>query len=234
MRNSAKEMIAWGGLSPTGHFQRWMYCAAESAAKRLKIMLSGFAAIALLSLQPAVEHKLDFQSRQGPIMLGWNDEFNSSSQWHSLEVDNRVGVAEGKGKVKLVLGPVPKDWPWQYQWSGLQQDIRIDISRYSYLLAKVDDIYGYAHLDIEVLNAEKKPVKSFRTSTLQKAGISFIDLSSQLDPAVYSLRIRLIVGGANTGCSATYDWIRFTSSADGPFLQAHPDYSAVAPISRGS
>lgn len=166
-------------------------------------------------------------------MLGWNDEFDYVEPWRVLESSNKAGVVSEVGHSKLVLGPVPEGWPYEYQWSGIQREVRIDVAQYPYLIAKVDNVLGYAHVDIDVLDAAKNPVKGLRASTLQTSGLSWIDLSQELDPAVYTLRIRLIVGGSNAGCSVSYDWLRFTSPEDGKILLAHPDYPFVAPISRG-
>lgn len=201
--------------------------------KRPKNVLSAIAVWALYSSLQPPEQPAPAQPKHGPVLLGWNDEFDKSNSWTALNAQNKVGVVADKGKLKLVLGPVPSDWPYQYQWSGLERVLRIDIARYPYLIAKVDTVSGYAHLDIEALDAGNKPFKSLRASILQSPGISSIDLSQDLDPAIYSLRIRLIVGGPNTGCSALYDWIRFTSVKDGKFLLKNPDYSIIAPIPRG-
>ncbi len=196
-------------------------------------MLAGIASFVLLTVQQDPMPQLGTPpSHRGPVMLGWNDECDYTENWAPLAADNKAGTVADKGLLKLMLGPVPGDWPYEYQWSGVQRDVRIDVARYPYALAKIDKLSGYAHMDIDVLDANGDAVKSFRATTLQEAGVSSIDLSKQLDPAIYRLRVRLIVGGPNSGCSAAYDWLRFTSSEDGEFLRKNPGYEFVAPIHR--
>lgn len=159
-----------------------------------------------------------------PIHVGWHDEFNKVSAWTPLAVDNKPKVsAPVSGAVKLELDKVPDGWPYEYQWSAVERVATVDIARHPYLSANVSQVSGYAHLDIDVLDASNNAVKSFRSTTLQAAGVAFVDFKNQLDPAIYRLRIRLIVGGPNEGCSATYNWIRFTSAADGERLQQNPN-----------
>jgi len=54
-----------------------------------------------------------------------------------------------------------------------------------------------------------------------------IDLSKSLKPAFYRLRLRLIVGGPNEGCCATYDWVRFVDQCNSAFLVQNPDWDRV-------
>ena len=158
----------------------------------------------------ALEH-----SQPRAIVAGWKDDLGSTKGWKSLPVENRVKVQAPKhGLMRLSLGHVVDGWPYEYQWSGVTKDVRGDIGRYPALMARLVDVQGYTHLDIEVLDAQGKVTKSMRSSTLTAPGLCTIDLSKHLDPAVYRLRLRLIVGGPNEGCSSTYDWIRFLRPSD--------------------
>ena len=153
---------------------------------------------------------------------------NIRNSWRPLEVENKPTVTFPKhGAMRLELGKVPTDWPYTYQWSGVRRRATVDISRYPFLSARVADLHGYAHLDIDVLDAAGKKVKGIRSSTLQADGVSFVDLTSQLDPATYTLEIRLIIGGPTDGCWGTYNWVRFTSFSDGERLQQAPDTKNV-------
>ena len=112
--------------------------------------------------------------------------------------------------------------------------MKINIAKYPYLGAQVTDIYaGYAHMDIDVLDADGKPYKTIRSNTLQSPGISFVNLKDHLDPATYNLQLRLIVGGPNSGCSATYNWIRFTTLEDAERMMSYPTFP-VTPHHRAS
>lgn len=161
---------------------------------------------------------------QDPIKLGWHDELNDARAWRVLAVENIPKVSTPvRGALRLSLAKVKEGWPYTFQWSGVQREATVDMSRHPFLTASVTDVVGYAHLDIEVLDREGKAVKTFRTSTLQTAGVCFVDLGKDLDPAIYRLRLRLIVGGTNDGCSATYKWVRFTNKTDGERLITNPD-----------
>lgn len=165
------------------------------------------------------------------IPVGRHDELWAARAWGPLAMENKAHVSVPKhGRLFLWLDHVPEGWPYTFQWSGVTRDARVDLARFPVLMARVEQVKGYAHLDIDVLDAAGKSVKTLRSSTLNDPGISTIDLSKALDPAVYSLRLRLIVGGDNTGCSATYDWVRFVSPADAPFLIQHPDYTKVREV----
>lgn len=100
----------------------------------------------------------------------------------------------------------------------------MDIGKYPFLTANVSELLGgYAHMDIDVLDSAGKAVKTLRSSTLQAGGLSFVNLRESLDPAIYTLQLRLIVGGSNEGCWATYDWVCFTSVEDGERLKQNPN-----------
>lgn len=162
------------------------------------------------------------------VKVGWHDELNRTSKWMRLEGDNPAKVtAPVRGAMQLELGHRPSGWPHEYQWSGVAREARVDIARFPVLAARVREVQGYAHLDVEVLDAHGKARKAFRSSTVKGEGVCVYDFSKELDPAVYTLRLRLIVGGPNQGCKATYDWVRFTTQRDGWLLQRHPDWQRV-------
>lgn len=168
-----------------------------------------------------------------PIQRGWHDDFHVHSHWQSLDIQNKATVKLGsRGNLQLSLGHVPASWPYAYQWSGLKQNLQADIAHFPVLVASVGKIHGYAHLDIDVLDAAGKAVKTIRSSVLNvnanrserrfpgmgsagsnlrdiDSGLLVADLSKELLPATYSFQIRLIVGGDNIGCTATYHWIAF-------------------------
>ena len=123
------------------------------------------------------------------IRVGWNDELNSPRAWSPLAMENKATVLQPKqGALKLVLGITPAGWPYQYQWSGVSRDATVDVARFPVVSARVKDVRGYAHLDIDVLDASGKAVKTVRTVALNADGITSVDLGQTLDPATYSLR----------------------------------------------
>jgi hypothetical protein len=162
------------------------------------------------------------------VVVGWSDEMNRADRWKPLGVVNQAKIATPKpGLLSLSLKAVPAGWPYEYQWSGVTQEATVDVGKYPVLAARVVGLEGYAHLDIDVLDAKGKAVKGLRASTLTEPGLTKINLGESLDPAVYHLRIRLIVGGPNSGCRADYSWIRFYRAEDDAFVTAHPDYQGV-------
>ncbi len=127
----------------------------------------------------------------------------------------------------LGLDSVPANWPYAYQWSGVQQDARVDIARNPIVSAYITQVQGYAHLDIDVLDAGGRVVRTERTTTLTSPGVSTYDLGKVLTAGVYAFHVRLIVGGANSGCCATYKWVRFTTPREAEFLSRHPEQKVV-------
>lgn len=168
------------------------------------------------------------QDEKRPIQVGWSDEMNKVSQWEMLGPENppKVSVPVA-GAMRLTLGKVPGDWPYEYQWSGVTRCAVVDVARFPVASAYVSELLGYAHLDLDVLDAKGTKVKGFRSSTLQAGGVTFVDLGSSLDPAVYTFRVRIIIGGSNEGCWGTYNWVRFTSASDAAFLHTHPSWGKI-------
>ena len=183
-----------------------------------------------------------------PIQIGWHDEFCNLASWHALNMDNKAIIElASPGQLKLLLGQVPRDWPYAFQWSGIKQNIQADVAHFPVLMAYVGTVHGYAHLDVDVLDADNKPVKTLRSSTINTstsssvlpgyghgsrldslpriaAGVSVVDLGKELLPSVYNLQIRLIVGGDNSGCKTTYHWVRFVARKDWEWLAALPEF----------
>ena len=153
---------------------------------------------------------------------------NAKSSWQPLNMENKAFVEQPvPGKLFLGLAQVPPSWPYTFQWSGLSQNLSLDVAHYPVLIAKVDQVHGYAHMDIDVLDSAGHATRTLRSSTLNAPGLSEIDLGKELEPAVYRLQFRIIVGGENSGCSATYDWVRVVNREDAALLRAHPEYSRI-------
>lgn len=189
-------------------------------------MVLPIAAILLFQGPGSVPPKQDASA----IQCGWHDELNDPLRWSDLAMDNKARLNEpSEGRFILSLGHVPANWPYEFQWSGVSQDAFDSIDRFPVLMARVEYVQpgSYAHMDIDVVDSSGKAVKTFRSSTLRGPGLSTIDFTGQLDPAFYHLRLRLIVGGDNVGCAATYDWVRFVSQKDAAFLNQHPDWEKV-------
>lgn len=147
--------------------------------------------------------------------FGWHDELNRQYEWTHLATSNKPDLDWSKpGLLGMTLHHVPRGWPYQYQWSGVTKTVEINVAENPILSARVSELKGYAHLDIDVLDGHNKILLQLRSNTLQSPGICSVKLSERIFPGTYSFRIRLIVGGPNEGCSATYDWIRGSSEKD--------------------
>lgn len=167
------------------------------------------------------------------VLVGWHDEMNEPRRWQPIVGDVKLQMSSPKfGLISLNLGPVSQSWPYEYQWSGATQVADVDVASFPILMARVGNVEGYAHLDVEVLDAAGNAFKNLRSTSLTKPGIVRLNLSEELDPATYHIRLRLIVGGSNSGCTANYTWLRFVAPADEEFLVQHPDYQTIK-ISRG-
>ncbi|MBX3097423.1 MAG: hypothetical protein KF812_11220 [Fimbriimonadaceae bacterium] len=164
------------------------------------------------------------QPTHSVVAVGWNDEMNVPRLWRTLDVENKpVVTIPIPGSVRLTMRQVPAGWPYEYQWSGVTREATIDVGKSPFLAAHVTELLGgYAHMDVDVLDAQGRVIKSIRSSTIQSGGVTWVDLSQHLTPATYRLRMRLIVGGSNQGCYATYSWVRFTNNAGGQVLLKSP------------
>ena len=179
----------------------------------------------VLSAAPGIAPRLvnptQIAARSAPV--GWNDEMDVLSAWTYLAIGNRPQIwrREGGG-MGLRLPQVPDEWPYQYQWSGVTREAIVDLGKYPVLLAKVDELHGYAHLDLEERDNEGKAVRGKRSPTLTAPGIIRFDLGDEAKN-VRRLTLRLIVGGPNEGASAVYRWIRFASRETADLIERNPD-----------
>ena len=185
-------------------------------------------ATAMMATAPVAHRQIALPSNERTIFVGWNDEMDYRLRWSPLNMENRAFTATPTpGTLFLGLDHVPANWPYEYQWSGVSQDVGVNVAKFPILMARVSQVQGYAHLDIDVLGSKGQVLMTLRTSTLNAPGLSTLDLSHTFFPDNYHLRLRLIVGGTNDGCSATYNWVRFVSKSDSDFLQSHPDWRNV-------
>jgi hypothetical protein len=147
---------------------------------------------------------------QRPAHGPFRDEMRSVVPWSVYNKDRAPSMTiTGKG-LKITLSSVPKGWPYEYQWTGARRKAQIDVSRFGRLVADVPEVSkgSYAHFEIGILDAKGREVKALRSASVTEPGQIDFDLSAQLLPAIYTMDIRLIVGGSNTGASATYRWVR--------------------------
>lgn len=144
------------------------------------------------------------------------------STWRDLPGNRpQSWLAEGGG-LALRLPQVPDGWPYTYQWGGATREAVVDLGRYPVLLARVDAVRGYAHLDLEERDTAGKPVRGRRTPTLVAPGLIRLDLGDAARNA-RRLALRLVVGGPNEGASATYRWVRFASREGADAIERNPD-----------
>lgn len=166
---------------------------------------------------------------RAPVMVGWSDELNHVTDWSPLRNGNDPKMSVPiKGALRLTMAPVPENWPYEYQWGGVARRAKVDIGNFPVLSARVSELLGgYAHVAVDVLDPKGQVKKSFSSTPLQAGGVTSLDLGAVLDPAIYNLQIRLIIGGSNKGCWGTYNWIRFTSANDAARLKEQPDQARI-------
>lgn len=152
-----------------------------------------------------------------PKSIGWHDELNRVSTWNTISPEHPAQVTVPvKGALQMSLVHVAAGWPYEYQWSGVGREATVDLAKAPFLVARVSSLLGgYAHMDIDVLDDKGKSMTSFRSSTIQAGGLVYLDCSEKFMPGTYRLRVRLILGGSNEGCTATYNWVRFMSRDEG-------------------
>ncbi len=168
--------------------------------------------------------------QNAPLVIGWHDEMNDSGLWHPLSMENQPDVyAARKGSLTLRLPHVLDGFPYQFQWSGVTRTVSADLARYPVLMARVSSLEAgsYAHLDIEERDISGKAVRSWRSATLTRPGITLVDMGKAAGADTRRLTIRLIIGGKLAGAKGEYDWIRFVNRADSAFLQSHADWQKV-------
>ncbi len=162
-----------------------------------------------------------------PVSCRWRDEFDHPSEWKHIAASNKPSLDWSRpGKLGLTLPHVPRDWPYQYQWAALTKTVTLDMTAAPFLTARVTELKGYAHLDIDFMSNDKV-LSQLRSSTIESPGVMWLDMSDRVFPGTYTFRIRIVAGGPNEGCNAMYDWLRLTSVEDGKRLLADPNVLTV-------
>jgi hypothetical protein len=165
-----------------------------------------------------------------PLQIGWHDEMNEPRLWSPIGPENPPDVyAERLGVLTLRLPHVPQGYPYAYQWSGVTRSISADLAHFPVLMARVGGMEdgSYAHLDIEERDFKGHAVRTWRSPTLTRPGLTTIDLGKEIGPTVRRLKLRLIVGGKLAGAKCDYNWVRFVRREDVARLNEAPDLQAV-------
>jgi hypothetical protein len=158
-------------------------------------------------------------------VVGWHDEMNDPAAWELLGLENQPAVyAARPGALTLRLPHVPAGFPYAYQWSGVTRTAVVDLDRYPVAVAYVPRLGdgSYAHLDFEERDYQGRTLRTARSSTLQKPGLSVLDLGKEWGMQTQRVVMRLIVGGQLSGAWCEYAWVRFVRREDLPRLEANP------------
>ena len=186
--------------------------------------------LAALACGPATGQTGPVRSRPPAIEVGWHDEMNDPSLWRPLGLENQPDIyASRPGALTLRLPHVPDGFPYLYQWSGVTRSISTDLGRFPVLVADVGSLGdgSYAHLEVEVRDIHGRPVRTWRSPTLVRSGLTALDLGKELGPDVWRLTLRLIVGGKLAGAKCEYNWIRFVRRQDMARLREAPDFPHI-------
>ena len=150
---------------------------------------------------------------------------NDRALWKPLGTENPPDIyASRPGLLTLRLPHVPDGYRYTYQWSGVARSISADLATYPVLIARVSSIDegSYAHLLIDERDVSGHMVRSWRSPTLTRPGLTFIDLGKEIAPDVRRLTLQLVVGGKLSGAKCEYDWMRFVRRKDVAYLQEVP------------
>ena len=191
--------------------------------------LFGITVLIACSVVPAFSQSAP-QRRHAPLVVGWHDEMNDPGPWRPIGLENQPDVyAARPGVVTLRLPHVPDGFPYQFQWSGVTRSISADLGHFPVLIARVDSLEEgtYAHLEVEERDFSGRPVRTLRSPTLVRPGLTILDLGKEIGPSVRRLTLRLIVGGKLAGAQCDYNWIRFIRSEDVAWLREAPDIQTV-------
>ena len=193
--------------------------------RRHGAMLAGWVLLAV-AIAPIVcwaqaKHRL-----HTPHVVGWHDELNDLSLWKPVGADNPPDIyATHPGRLTLRLPHVPAGYPYEYQWSGVARSIMADLNRFPVLAAHVSSLApgSYAHLDVEEHGFGGRTVRTWRSTTLTRPGVTSVDLGKEFKPGMWRLTVRLIVGGKLAGAKCDYNWVRFVRREDTAYFQEVPD-----------
>jgi hypothetical protein len=164
-------------------------------------------------------------TKRAALVIGWHDEMNDPAAWELLGLENQpAAYAARPGALTLRLPRVPAGFPYAYQWSGVTRTAVVDLERYPVAVAYVPRLGegSYAHLDFEERDYQGRALRTARSSTLQKPGLSLLDLGKAWGAQTQRVVIRLIVGGQLSGAWCEYAWVRFVRREDLPRLEANP------------
>jgi hypothetical protein len=165
------------------------------------------------------------KTKRAALVIGWHDEMNDPAAWEPLGLENQpAAYAARPGALTLRLPRVPAGFPYAYQWSGVTRTAVVDLDRYPVAVAYVPHLGegSYAHLDFEERDYQGRALRTARSSTLQKPGLSVLDLGREWGMQTQRVVMRLIVGGQLSGAWCEYAWVRFVRREDLPRLEANP------------
>lgn len=158
---------------------------------------------------------------QNSIPVGWHDELATPGLWVPLDGGTQPIVRIPRAShIELRFAPQTADWPYQFQWGGVRRFISFDPRRHPVIIARVTDVQGYAHLEIE-----DERGRGLRSSAVQSPG--YVRLDMPADKSMQRYELRLIGGGPNSGASVTYDWVRCTTAQGAARMIADPNARVV-------
>lgn len=165
------------------------------------------------------------------ILLPWTNvsspadifDLGKPALWQTFDgaMKPQIFAALGGGTT-FQLPAVPAGHPYDYQYGGLQYTMHVDLERYPVIAAYVSRVQtgSYAHFNVEARDSKGELLQARSTPTLQKLGLTWLDLGKEWKEQPQLLQLRLYVGGALSGASCDYAWVRFVRREDLPRLQS--------------
>ena len=163
----------------------------------------------------------------------FHDEMDKTSLWSLSDAPHDPFVsADAPGVLTLIMPQVAQGFTQSYQWGEVSRTVVINTDALPVLVARVSRLSdgGYAHIIVEIRDSAGEIIKSSTSTALHGAGYTTVNLQNEFGTGLLRLKIRLIVGGANSGAWCDYDYLRAMTINDFTALQNAP--VATAPKRR--
>jgi hypothetical protein len=186
--------------------------------------------------------------RSETVTVGWNDEFNSSTNWKSFPVPNSPDISmPRRGSLRLRIGKGAVSSSGPFFWASAWRVAEVDSNRYPILAVNARNLKGPGWWDVVVQEWHDGRLigQEMKTPSLDHAGVILFDLSKSIKPPKHAethpggtgewtgvgektkegrvqYRIRINIAGIKEGCSIEYAWLRFVRREDADRLSKNP------------
>ena len=212
-------------------------------------VLSAAVLLATGAISPSRSERNAAEKPGEPLIVGWNDEFNATTNWQTLPLPNKPDVTmANSGLLRLTLGSdaITNARPAFY-WASMTRIAEVNMERYPILAVRAVHLKKASWWDVEIQayepddgkqseNDAKVPGHALvgsevKTPSLDHDGIILFDLQSQanngLKITARKFRLRISIASQSKGGSVEYDWLRFVRREDAERLRKNPRISGL-------